>query len=335
MKIMKRVLYFFYYIKETDFKLLLKFIRYVRFTMRVPSIFTVIDVILSVFKFNISIKDYFTFRFYNKSVEERRKWAGSGFMYEFQLIMNPVKSRDVLENKIKFLNHFRQFVGRGYCTLDEVRADNKIIWKILSNESGKAVLKGSHGQVGAEVEVIQCQDFDVEKLHKYMIKKKYDLVEEYVIQHRDLMRISPSGLNTIRIFTQLHSGKVEFLGARLRITVNSHVDNMAAGNPAAPVDIDNGRVSGPGVFSDITKEDVYFHPVTGESIEKFQVPFWEEVKDLAVKAALHTPENKSVGWDIAITNIGPELIEGNHNWCKTLWQLPVKKGLKAELEKYL
>jgi hypothetical protein len=53
------------------------------------------------------------------------------------------------------------------------------------------------------------------------------------------------------------------------------------------------------------------------------------------KAAVLFPENRSIGWDIAITKDGPELIEGNHNWCKLLWQLPVKQGLKKDLEKNL
>jgi hypothetical protein len=52
------------------------------------------------------------------------------------------------------------------------------------------------------------------------------------------------------------------------------------------------------------------------------------------KAALLHPENRSIGWDVAITNNGPELIEANHDWCKLLWQLPVKKGLKHVLENY-
>lgn len=335
MNFIKRSIYFFYYIKETDYRQLLKFIKYVRYSTGKARLIIVFDIIQSVFKYNISIKDYFSFRYYERTDEERRKWAGSGFMYEYQLVMNPLKSRELLENKISFLNHFRQYVRRKFCTLVEVCAEEEIIKDILLNKSGKAVLKGSHGQIGAEVEVINCRDFCPETLRNYMIRKKYNLVEEYVVQHDSLMRLSPSGLNTIRVFTQLHSERVEFLGARLRVTVNSQVDNMAAGNPASPVDIETGIVCGPGVFSDITKEDVYFHPVTGEKIVGFQIPYWKEVKDLAVKAALLTPENRSVGWDIAITNSGPELIEGNHNWCKSLWQLPVKRGLKAELENYL
>jgi hypothetical protein len=167
-----------------------------------------------------------------------------------------------------------------------------------------------------------------------MEEDNYDLLEEYVIQHPAIMELSSSGLNTVRIFTQIHEGEVHFLGARFRISVNSPVDNMGAGNLAAPVDMDTGEVYGPGVYSDITREDEDIHPVTGMRITGFTLPFWKELIDLSRKAALHIPENRSVGWDIAITEEGPELIEGNHNWCKLLWQLPVKEGLKHELERY-
>ena len=53
------------------------------------------------------------------------------------------------------------------------------------------------------------------------------------------------------------------------------------------------------------------------------------------EAALLNKENRSSGWDVAITNKKPELMEGDHNWCKLLWQLPVKIGLRNKLEAYI
>src|SRR5690625_1689376 len=122
------------------------------------------------------------------------------------------------------------------------------------------------------------------------------------------------------------------LGCRLTISVNSPVDNMAAGNLAAPIDEGTGQLSGPAVYSDITKPEQEYHPVTRVKIPGFQIPFWEETINMVKKAAKMHPQNKSIGWDIVITEKGPGLIEGNHDWCKLLWQLPVKKGLKSALQ---
>lgn len=331
----KRLLYFFYYLKESDLKQLKSFIRYASSCTGYSRVKIISDSVNCVFIYNISLKDYFYFRFFELDKIERDKWAGTGYMYEFQLKMNPKHARVLLEDKIRFLSHFKPFVNRKFYSLDELISKPEYADKILTNSSGHLVLKASHGQIGAEVEVINCNDFTGPLLIVYMKKKKYDLAEDYVIQHSSLKQLSPSGLNTVRMFTQLDNGRVDLLGARLRISVNSPVDNMAAGNLAAPVDIKTGIVTGPGVYSDITKEDKAVHPLTGISIKDFTVPHWPEVIELAKKAALFTPENRSVGWDIAITETGVELIEGNHNWCKLLWQLPVKQGLKSELNKYL
>ena len=255
-------------------------------------------------------------------------------MYEYQLLMNPKSKREVLEDKIRFLSHFKPFVRRSFVRLDDLQNHPDLARKLLGNAPGKMVLKGSRGQVGKEVEVVKAADFTPESLVRHMQTKGYDLAEEYVLQHPALMALSPSGLNTLRIFTQLHNGHVELLGARLRVSVNSAVDNLGAGNLAAPIDPDTGRVNGPGVYSDITKSDEPVHPITRIPIEGFQVPFWPEALQMAKDAALFNTDNRSIGWDIAITPHGPELIEGNHNWCKLLWQLPVKKGLKEMLSKY-
>jgi hypothetical protein len=294
------------------------------------------DLFFCSFKYNISVLDYFYFRFFEKTKEERRRWAGTGFMYDYQRKMNPIASRDVLADKAKFLDQYAKFFSRKHLDISKSSGQQEVISDLLSNPGGKLVLKNALGQVGAEVEVINSREFTPVSLIAYMRKNRFNLIEEFVVQHPALMELSPSGLNTLRIITQINKkGEADLLGARLRISVNSSVDNMAAGNLAAPVDLESGMINGPGVYSDIRKDDEPIHPVTGKAIYGFHIPYWEESVKMATLAALHRPENKSIGWDIAITPTGPELIEGNHNWCKLLWQLPVKKGLKQVLEPYL
>ncbi len=335
MKLIRRLFFFLYYLKQTDLRQLAGYINYSSSITGRSKLKLISDSVNSIFKYNISLQEYFLFKFFEIGHNERSFWAGTGFMYEYQLKMNPRSARGVLENKIEFLNYFRLYVKREFKSINELASSRDAAEKMLACPSGRLVLKGSKGQIGKEVKIVYCNNYTCDTLVAYMKECKYDLAEEYVVQHRSLMELSPSGLNTIRIITQLHDGMVYFLGARLRISVNSTVDNMAAGNLAASVDLKKGIVNGPGVYSDILKEDCTIHPVTGKEIKGFTIPFWNEVIELAKNSALHTPQNRSVGWDIAVTKDGAELIEGNHNWCKLLWQLPVKKGLKNELEKYL
>lgn len=333
MNYFRRFLYILYYLKESDWKLLGRFIDYASVSSGKSKLSLIFDSVLSVLRYNISFKDYYCFRFYDKSHSERSEWAGTGFMYEYQLRMNPKGSRELLVNKVQFLNHYRLLVKRMFLHISDFSSDSIELNEIL-RKSERLVLKGSRGQIGAEVEVISSETYTPQKLLDHMKQHHYDLIEEYVIQHPSLNDLSPSGLNTVRIITQKDNDEIIFLAARLRISVNSPVDNMAAGNIAASVDLKTGMVTGPGVFSDITKDSVRVHPVTGKDIVGFIIPYWKKVLELAATAARDASGNRSVGWDIAVTGDGAELIEGNHNWCKLLWQLPINKGLKAELLRF-
>lgn len=331
---MKKLLYFGYYLKQTEREKFFRFLQFAKEDSRRCKLILIFDMLVSTFKYNVSFLDYFYFRFYKKSPQERLLWAGSGYMYEYHLVMNPRGSRSILENKIKFLQNYDEFVHRNFASINTLKKEPAKALELLKNPSGKVVLKLSTGQVGAEVKVFDSEEFTAESLVNQMDKSGFDLAEEFVVQHSSLMALSPSGLNTVRIFTQLDGAKVVFLGARLRISVNSQVDNMGAGNLAAPVDIETGEINGPAVYSDITKQEEKVHPVTNQPIIGFTVPHWNEVLEMIRKASLLHPENKSIGWDIAVTEKGPELIEGNHNWCRLLWQLPVKQGLKNRIDEF-
>jgi len=332
----KRSIYLIYYIKQLDRQKFRKFYQFVRQTRGYSSFFLIRDILKSVYKDNIGLMDYFVFRFYEKSDEERSEWAGTGFIYEYHLKMNPKSTRHLLANKIDFYEAYGPFVKHATYTIEDLKQNNHKAHKVLHNPSGRIVIKNALGQCGWDVEVLKSKGDDIAALIKHMSDKGFDLTEEYILQHHDLAKLSASGLNTVRVITQLNkNNEVEILGARLRISVNSHVDNLASGNIAVPIELETGKTYGAGVYSDITKEDVSEHPVSGVALSGFQIPFWKEIIEIAKRAALLHPENRSIGWDVAISESGPEFIEGNHNWCKILWQLPVKRGLKKTLYQYM
>lgn len=318
-----------------DFKKYFYFLNHVSKTEGISKLKLQADIVYSSLRYNISILEYFQFHFNRLNKTEREKFAGTGYMYEYQLKMNPPKVRSILDDKNCFNKAYRPFLLHLSVSAEDLKNDLAISEKILDNPAQKLVLKVSDGKCGAEVDIRSCSEFTPKILLAHMETHGFDLVEEYIIQHPDIMRMSPSAVNTIRIITQLDDNdEVEILGCRFRISVNSKVDNLAAGNLAAPINEKTGIVSGKGIYSDITKASEGKHPITNMNIVGFQIPFWNESLDLVKNAAKAHPQNRSIGWDVVITDKGPGLIEGNHDWCKLVWQLPVGKGLKPMLEKH-
>jgi len=333
--LVQKFIYFFYYLKHIDWQKYKKFCQLGEEVTGKSTWQLYKDAIVCTFRYNISPIDYFIFRFFELTEEDRSKWAGTGYMYEFQKLMNPVKFRAVLNNKILFNDLFKSFIKREFTTLSDLITNNELAEVWAEKAEVGIVLKNSVGQAGRQIKVLKDIRISSETLISIMHSGHYDLAEDFIIQHPIMMSLSDSGVNTIRIITQEQNGRIDLMAARIRISINSKVDNLAAGNAAAPIDLETGIVTGPAVFSDITKSDISFHPVSGARIIGFQVPLWQQVVEMVIEAALLIPENRSVGWDVAITSHGPLIIEGNHNWCKLLWQLPVKKGLKEELEVYI
>lgn len=332
---LKRAVYLGYYLKQLDRKLFILFLNYASQITGKSRFFLLSDALRSVFIYNISLLDYFLFRFYELSDSQRKRWAGTGYMYEYQLQMNPKDARKILRDKTQFYKYYSEFFVHNVKDITELKKNPEKADLILSNPSGKLVFKGAEGNCGRQVEIRNCKDFTRQSMIAFMEKSGYQLVEEFLVQHPELNRLSPAAVNTVRIVTQLDGeGNVNILGCRLRISVNSQVDNLAAGNIAASINEETGRLEGPAVYSNITKPQSEYHPITKVKIAGFQVPLWKETLEMVKKAALLHPQNRSIGWDIVITEDGPGLIEGNHDWCKLLWQLPVKSGLKSLLAKY-
>jgi hypothetical protein len=75
---------------------------------------------------------------------------------------------------------------------------------------------------------------------------------------------------------------------------------------------------------------VRHHPTTGAPIRGKRLPCWDEVKQLAVRAHGAFRPRVLIGWDIAITNEGPVIIEGNRGPDMDLMQRFMDVGFCAD-----
>ena len=134
-----------------------------------------------------------------------------------------------------------------------------------------------------------------------------------------------SSVNTTRMVSIMNKkGEVEILTTFLRIGNGKCVDNFNSGGMTAKVDIETGTV----LEEAVNKAGELFekHPLTGTIIKGFQIPYWNEAKELVKKAARESTHVRYVGWDVGMSVNGPVLIEGNQFPGHDIYQVAEKIG---------
>ena len=91
---LKRLLYFFYYLKKLNWELLKKFQNDYKQRYNKSSLEQWYLAFVNSLKYNISILEFYQFGFIDKTHKEKLNWAGTGEMYEFQLKANPKEERN-------------------------------------------------------------------------------------------------------------------------------------------------------------------------------------------------------------------------------------------------
>jgi hypothetical protein len=149
---------------------------------------------------------------------------------------------------------------------------------------------------------------DLSQVENYLIQRR-------LVPHRDLAELSCGILTTIRMVTirDEHGGHEPTHAVfRMPKSPSAKVDNFHAGGLAAKIDIETGELS---AASDIgLRPDSDWHPThphTGARIAGRKLPYWSETLDLARRAHAALPHWVVIGWDIAIVDDGPMMIEGN------------------------
>lgn len=140
------------------------------------------------------------------------------------------------------------------------------------------------------------------------------LIQECLENHLELRDLG-GGLTSLRVTScKNERGGFEVTNATLKLALKagSSVDNFHQGGAVARVDITKGE-AGPASDSWIASPCVWhkIHPVTQAPIEGRVLPRWQETVDIVQRAHALFPDRIMLGFDVAITDRGPVVIEGN------------------------
>ncbi|MFP4561481.1 MAG: sugar-transfer associated ATP-grasp domain-containing protein [Thiohalorhabdus sp.] len=142
------------------------------------------------------------------------------------------------------------------------------------------------------------------------------LLEREAAPHTYASSIFPDALNTLRVLVLRDDRGAFVAGVAHRFGASREVpvDNFSQGGVACGVDPERGvlgrGVTEPGLYP----RDVHdHHPVTGKRLEGVQVPYWEDLMELAVELTEAVPGLRYAGWDMFLSPEGPKVIEGNGN----------------------
>ncbi len=134
------------------------------------------------------------------------------------------------------------------------------------------------------------------------------------------------GLQTMRINTLLdQTGHVTVLFYMIKILAGTTItDNFSmgtTGNLIAYGDADEGILRGAVNIHECGSgmKNVMTHPDTGIGLDGFRLPYWSEAIELVKAGQRCFPKLPTLGWDIALTENGPIIIEANARWDPPLY----------------
>lgn len=270
-------------------------------------LFLLIDSVFLMLRYGFGMSDYIGYELYKRSKKERLEYFSTKGENEFYEKVSPSAYKKRYTIKPDFLRDFAAYTKRDFFVPD---GENYAEYLAFLEKHPVFMSKPYDGLAGKEVEKISADGIkDKEAFYSSAVENRY-FFEELVIQHPEMNKLCAASVNTMRIMTFNDHGasRIIWMGLRVGNGVNA-IDNFHAKGMGVNIDIETGKLYGEAIDKDLNHYTE--HPKTHVKFEGFQIPCFNEAKELVLKAALESDKILVVGWDVAISENGPVIIEGN------------------------
>lgn len=289
---------------------------------------------------------YYGLEMYEKRTRERARFflgdRRSSMLLHHLAQRAPQKERDPLVDKIAFFHHCRQndlptipilatfedgARDEDYVGMGRELPPRDLFSKPVSAYLGNGARTWSHqnGNFKGQDGHLYDSSAVIDSL-KQQSKNNALLLQPRAENHPRLRELTGGlGPSTLRIITiRLPESSPECFAAFLTTPTRAvPAPTFTHGTAlASKVDLTSGRLAPPR-----SKKPEYLlgdrdeHPKSGESMTGFELPHWEDAKELALEAHAPLRHIVCVGWDLFLTPEGPRLLEGNNDCSATLTQI--------------
>lgn len=295
-------------------------------------ILVILDMLKCSLIYGALFTEYYDLDFINRKRANRKTFITTFYNLELYKKINLPEYRYIFRNKVRFYEKFHKYIKRDWVEID----DDKSKWEVFLEGKDKIVLKNRTGDSGKEVIIYKIENENIDSILSFMKENGLDLAEDFLENHEKLSYFNQNSLNTIRIVTISNKEETRFLFAGLRIGAkDSSVDNISQGGTVACIDLYTGKIKGKFYSKKSSKSK---SSIEGYDAIEYQIPYWNQLLDMIRKAARVVPQIAYVAWDVAITQNGPVIVEGNESFGSVILQTHLDKnqeGLKPRLETIL
>lgn len=306
----------------------------------------------------LTTNEYYEFEFEKRDEKFRKSFLGLNEQRYYLDYLNPIKYYSLARNKYlahKMLENTGVRKSELYCYYQpEARyiesAENASdLAGVLSILNGKDVqscviktTESSHGDNVWVIKAIEYKEndavltrFDGETLLLSSVLGKEALIFERVVkQTGQFAAFNASSVNTVRFMTTLYpDGSAKVIATFVKIgRAGKCVDNAGGGgNVDVCVDTETGEIKYAIQYDGWRNiKDIEKHPDSGSQLNGVIIENWDAIKAEVIKFQQAFPYCKAAGWDIAITDEGPVVIEVNDFWDRT-GQYFIRRGWRNEI----
>lgn len=276
-------------------------------------------------------EEYVCYELEGKTPEERKSFISSSECFLNVLKMNDYRDSQILNNKGLSYKRFKDKYRRDAVYIH--KAGDYAEYLQFVHKHPVFVKKNVFEAMGRSVELIDIKTCGVSEKEYFesLLQIGPHLLEERVIQSEVMARLHPASVNTVRCITfNTKHGIIDPYYFMKIGQAGAFVDNGGAGGILVGIDNETGCLNTDGYDEFDRKYTV--HPDSRIPFIGYQLPDWEQMKAICKELSAQLPRVKYIGWDMAHTDAGWVIIEGNGASQMIGPQTVFKRGCKAEVD---